>query len=200
MKRYLLWIGIGLLAVLVLTAAVVFTRPYTYHGSVIQQPYPAPDFTLPHGQDGQFSLSGQRGHVVLIFFGYTHCPDVCPTTLADYKQIHDRLGKDATRVEFVFITVDPERDTPEGTARYAAAFSPAFIGLSGNEQQLAPVWKDYGVYRKLVKSGDGADKGVYPVEHSSQTYLVAPDGNLFLTYSYGEPVDEILQDLRQLLK
>lgn len=200
MKRYLPWIGIGLLAVLVLTAAVVFTRPYAYHGSVIQQPYPAPDFTLPHGQDGQFRLSGQRGRVVLIFFGYTHCPDVCPTTLADYKQIYDRLGKDAGRVEFVFITVDPDRDTPEVTARYAAAFNPAFTGLSGDEQQLAPVWKAYGVYRKLVKPSDGADHGVYPVEHSSQTYLVAPDGNLFLTYSYGAPVDEILQDLRQLLK
>jgi protein SCO1/2 len=201
MKRYLPWIGIGVLAVLLLTAAVIFTRPYAYHGSVIQQPYPAPDFTLPHGQDGQFSLSGQRGRVVLIFFGYTHCPDVCPTTLATYKQIHDRLGKDAERVAFVFITVDPARDTPEVVARYAAAFNPAFTGLSGDEQQLASVWKDYGVYHKIVTPSNGSsDRGVYTVEHSSQTYLVAPDGSLFLTYSYGAPVDDILQDLRQLLK
>lgn len=206
MKRYILWIGIGLLAVLLLTAAVIFTRPYAYHGSVIQQPYPAPDFTLPHGQDGQFSLAGQRGRVVLIFFGFTHCPDVCPTTLASFKQVAQRLGEDAQRVEFVFITVDPDRDTPEVTARYAAGFDPSFTGLSGDEQQLAPVWKAYGVYRKIVKPASdtfgqgGANHGVYSVDHSSQAYLVAPDGNLYLTYSHGTPIDEILQDVRQLLK
>lgn len=210
MKRYILGISAVLLAALLISAAFTFTRPYTYHGSLIEPPYAAPDFTLP-GKDGAFHLADQSDRVVLVFFGFTHCHDVCPTTLASYNQIHDRLGADADRVKFVFITVDPDRDTPEVTGRYAAGFNPSFIGLSGTEQELAPVWKDYGVYRKIVKDSAGATMAnhgqtsgghdmSYKVEHSSQTYLIDPSGNLRLTYSYGAPIDDILQDIRYLLK
>ena len=83
------------------------------------------------GAARQFHLAGQRGRVVLLFFGFTSCPDVCPTTLSDFKQVRQRLGKDADRVSFVFITVDPDRDTPERMAKYASGFDPSFIGLSG---------------------------------------------------------------------
>jgi protein SCO1/2 len=197
MRRYAIWIGLGLLAGLLLVAAVTFTRPYTFRGSAIQQPYQAPDFTLSDGEGVPFQLSAQRGHLVLIFFGYTSCPDVCPTTMDDFKQIRQRLGQDASRVEFVFITVDPTRDTPQVASQYAARFDPTFVGLSGTEQQLDPVWKAYGVYRKLDKANPNDTS--YAVEHSTQVYLVDGSGNLRLTYSYGTPTDDILQDIRHLL-
>lgn len=198
MRRYFLWIGLALVLGLLLIAAVAANRPYTYRGSVIQPPFPAPDFTLPNGQGGQFSLSGQRDHLVLVFFGYTHCTDVCPTTLANFKQIRQRLGKDADRVQFVFITVDPDRDTPQVSSQYATRFDPTFVGLSGTPQQLEPVWKAYGVYRQLDKTSPTDTN--YPVEHSTQVYLVDASGNLRLTYAYGASIDDILSDVRYLLK
>ncbi len=200
MRRYAIWIGLGVLAALLVVAAVTVTRPYNFHGSVIQQPFQAPDFSLAGAKPSgaPFKLSAQRGQVVLIFFGYTHCPDVCPTTMADFEQIHQRLGKDAGRVKFVFITVDPGRDTPQVVSQYAARFDPAFVGLSGTEQQLAPVWKAYGVYHQIDKKSPTDTN--YNVEHSTQVYLVDPSGNLRLTYSYGTPVDDILQDVRHLLR
>ncbi len=198
MRRYLLFTGLGLLVVLVVAAAVTLNRPYTFRGSLIQPPFPAPDFTLPGGGNAPFHLADQRGRVVLIFFGYTHCPDVCPITMASFEQISQRLGKDASRVDFVFITVDPGRDTIQVSSRYAEGFNASFIGLSGTEQQLTPVWKAYGVYRKLDKTGPTDTN--YAVEHSSQVYLIDPSGSLRLTYAYGTPVDDMLQDIRYLLK
>lgn len=196
-RRLLLWIGLGVLIVLLATAAVTLTRPYVFHGSVIQDTYPAPEFSLTDGKGGQFDLAQQRGKVVLVFFGFTNCPDVCPTTMADFEQIRQRLGKDADKVEFVFITVDPDRDTQQVAAQYAARFDPAFYGLSGTEQQLDPVWKAYGVYRKLDKKSPTDTS--YNVDHSSQVYAIDPSGNLRLTFSYGTSVDDMLQDVRHLI-
>jgi protein SCO1/2 len=198
MRRTMLWISLGLLAGFLLAAGMSLGRPYELRGSTIQQPFAAPDFSLPGGRGGQFRLSDQQGRLVLVFFGYTSCPDVCPTTLADMKQIRQHLGDDAKDVEFVFITVDPERDLPEKVHQYVTAFDPAFVGLSGAEEQLAPVWKAYGVYHQSNKESPQDQQ--YEVEHSSQVYLVDRAGNLRLTYAFGTPVDDILQDLRYLLK
>lgn len=198
MRREIFWIGLGLLAGFLLAVGVSLSRPYEYRGSTIQQPYAAPDFILPHGSDGQFQLADQRGRLVLVFFGYTSCPDVCPTTLADMKQIRQRLGEDAGEVEFVFITVDPDRDVPDKVRQYVSAFDAAFVGLSGTPEQLEPVWKAYGVYHKANK--EGTDDQRYEVEHSSQVYLIDQGGNLRLTYAFGTPVDDLLQDIRHLLK
>jgi protein SCO1 len=195
MRKEYLFVGLGL--VLGLAAVMIFalTRPYHFRGSLIDPPFPAPDFTLP-SQKGDFTLSSQRGSLVLIFFGYTNCPDVCPATLSEMKEISQRLGKDAGRVKFVFITVDPGRDSVERTGQYVSNFSPDFYGLSGSEAQLDPVWKAYGVYRSL---GDTSQSN-YPVEHSAQQYLIDSSGNLRLTYSFGTPVDDILSDARYLIK
>jgi protein SCO1 len=197
-RSYLLWSGLALLVLVLVTAAVTLTRPYIFHGSVIQDTYQAPDFSLPDGRGTEFHLAEQRGKVVLIFFGFTNCPDICPTTLADFKQVYQRLGKDADKVDFVYITVDPDRDTPQEIADYAARFEPSFYGLSGTEQQLKPVWKSYGVYRKLDKQSPTDTS--YEVEHSTQVYAIDPSGNLRLTFAYGTPVDDILQDVRHLIK
>lgn len=198
MRRVLLWMGVGIAAGLLLAAAVWYSRPYTLHGSVIQQAYAAPDFSAVNGQGGDFQLSAQKGKVTLLFFGYTYCPDVCPSTLTDFKQVRKNLGSDASRVNFVFITVDPDRDTPERMAQYVSGFDPAFIGLSGSEVQLTPVWKAYGVYRKLDKASP--TDAHYPVEHSTQTYVIDKAGMMRETYAYGTPVEDILQDVRYLLR
>lgn len=198
MKRNLILAGVGLALGLGLMAAFFFLRPYQYHGSLIQEDYAAPDFALPDGDGGEFRLSEQRGDLVLIFFGYTYCPDVCPTTLSAMRQLHRALGRNAEQVKVVFITVDPERDTPAKAAEYARYFNPAFYGLSGDSEQLAGVWKDYGVFYQLNK--DSPDDETYTVDHSSQVYLIDQGGNLRLTYSFGTPVEQILEDVRHLLR
>lgn len=198
MRRNWIWIGLGVAVGLMVMGAVFLTRPYTYHGSLIQEDYPAPDFVLTEGESGDFRLSDQRGDLVLIFFGYTYCPDVCPTTLSAMKQLYNALDRDAERVQVVFITVDPERDTPAKVTEYARYFSSAFHGLSGTTEQLSPVWEDYGVYFQLNK--DGPDDDNYTVDHSSQVYLIDKGGNLRLTYSFGTPAEQILADVRHLLR
>jgi protein SCO1 len=198
MFRNLLWIGLGLLLGLLGVAGFLYFRPHSFHGSLIQEEYAAPDFQLPDGIGGEFRLAEQRGDLVMIFFGYTYCPDVCPATLSELKQVRRALGRDAERVQVVFITVDPARDTPERVAQYARGFDPTFHGLSGSEEQLAPVWKDYAVY--FQRNLAGADDTRYTVDHTSHVYLVDAAGNLRLTYSFGTPVEQIFEDVRYLLR
>ncbi|HEX9017648.1 MAG TPA: SCO family protein [Anaerolineaceae bacterium] len=198
MRRSMIWVGLAILLTVLAVTAYAVSRPYVFHGSTIQQPYAAPDITLADGRGGQFHLADERGSLVFVFFGFTHCPDVCPTTMAMMKQIHDRLGKDASRVQVVFVTVDPDRDTQDQANKYATGFDPAFYGLSGSEAQLDPIWSAYGVYRKLDKSSPTDTN--YDVEHSTQLYLIDENGNLRLTFPYGTPVDQVLQDVRYLLK
>lgn len=195
--RNLLLAGIGVALGLALVGLIVLARPYTYRGSLIEPPVPAADFTLTSSSGEPFHLSDQRGKVVLMFFGYTTCPDVCPATLGEMKTVRNRLGDQAEGMQFVFITVDPQRDTPEKIGQYAAAFDPTFIGLSGSEAELEPVWASYGVYRAISETGSAAG---YLVDHSARTYLIDQDGNLRLTFVFGTPVDDILSDVRHVLK
>ena len=198
MRRNIVLGIIGLILGLGLVAVMFLMRPYQMRGSVIEQDYAAPDFALADAQASIFQLSDQRGKLVMIFFGYTYCPDVCPTTLSELKQVRKRLGSRADDVQVVFISVDPERDTPEQTANYAARFDPTFKGLSGSEAALDPVWKAYGVYHKTNKASP--DDKYYEVEHSGQVYVIDKAGNLRVTYAFGTPVDDILQDAKYLLK
>jgi protein SCO1/2 len=169
----------------------------TFHGTTLE-PSAAPDFELTSHAGATYQLSDRSGRVVLLFFGYTYCPDVCPTTLAEFNRIHELLGADADRVDFVFVTVDPDRDTPARLAQHLAVFNPAFIGLTGDEATLTRVWKDYGVYR--AKSESETQGGDYLMDHTSATYLVDTGGNLRLVYSFGTPAEDIAADIRQLLR
>ena len=192
-----LW-GLGLAAVLMIGAAGlwVLTQSYSFHGSVIDKPMRAPDFTLT-AQDGKpFQLAPQKGNLVVIFFGYASCPDVCPTTLSEFKKTRARLSRENNHVKFVFITVDPERDTQQKLRDYINAFDPSFIGLTGTMVELEPVWKAYGVYREKQPSDNPT---AYSVDHSSRVYVVDASGNLRLTYSFGEPAEEMAQDLNYLI-
>jgi protein SCO1/2 len=188
---------VGALVVMLLVWAAAFARPYALHGSEIVPPMPAPPVQLTRADRSTFDLADLQGRIALIFFGYTSCPDICPTTLADMKRIKAGLGAQAETVDFVFISVDPQRDTPERIQNYISGFDPAFIGLSGSEEQLTPVWKGYGVYRQVQ---EGASALGYLVDHSTRSYLIDVSGNLRLTYAYGTPVEDVVRDIRFLLK
>ncbi|HSJ58529.1 MAG TPA: SCO family protein, partial [Anaerolineae bacterium] len=119
-------------------------------GSVMQEPVDVPDFELVDQAGAPWRLSDHRGDVVLLFFGYTSCPDVCPTTLATWRSVHEQLGDEAQRVRFVFVTVDPERDTPEHLGRHVNVFNPDFVGLTGDPNDLAAVYDIFDVYYEKV--------------------------------------------------
>lgn len=203
MLRALILAGVGLLVGLGLVAGFTLNRPYTFRGSVIDPAVPAADFTLADAKGESFILSDQKGSLVLVFFGYTTCPDVCPATLGEMREIRrrlqadSRLSKQAESIRYVFITVDPQRDTPERMGSYVAAFDPTFIGLTGSEEELGPVWKSYGVYRAINETTSAAG---YLVDHTARVYLIDQAGNLRLTYAFGTPIDDMLQDVRYLLK
>lgn len=195
--KRLAFFALGGLIILAIAATVWMRRPYPFHGRLVQPPKPAPDFTLTDQNGRDFRLSDQRGQIVLLFFGYTTCPDVCPTTLARFRQVQRSLGPAAAQVRFVFVTVDPERDTPARLGYYVETFDPDFIGLTGDHATLARVWESYGVYAERQEVPGSA--GGYLMAHSSWTYLVDQDGNLRLIYPYEATEEDITQDVLHLL-
>jgi protein SCO1/2 len=136
-----------------------------------------------------------RGKAVVLFFGFTHCPDVCPTTLADTAQALKALGGDAERVQVLMVTVDPERDTPEALAKYVTAFDPRFLGLRGDLAATQRTAKEFKVYFEKRKSGDG-----YSVDHSGQSYVIDRSGRLRLLVRPDRLEADLADDLRTLLR
>ena len=185
--------------ILVFTALLAGCATYQFQGSTYLEPKAAPAIE-GIGQDGApFVLSEQTGKIVLVFFGYTYCPDVCPTTLAEFKQVKSALGKYADDVEFVFVSVDPERDTPERLAEYVHAFDPDFHGVYIAPEQLPAVLNQYGAVAKIQPAASG-DPSAYTIDHTARTYLVDPRGRLYLSYAFGTPVEDILSDIGELLR
>lgn len=171
-------------------------RGQTLQGSVIEPSPPAVDFELQQADGTPYRLSARKGRVALIFFGYANCPDFCPATLAEYQTIFNNLGEQAGQVDFVFITIDPERDSPEQIDAYVRAFNPAFIGLSGTLEELQPVWEGYWVVREKQEVESEAG---YLMAHSTRIYVVDKQGHLRLTFPYGFSVGSMTSDLRLLL-
>jgi len=199
MNKREMWVGLGLVILLGVVAVVTFTfqKADNFRGTLYDPALPAPEFSLTRANGQEFRLGAQKSKLVYIFFGYTSCPDVCPTTLAEMRQVRETVGDKADQVEVVFVTVDPDRDTPEKVQEYATLFDPSFVGLSGSMEELEKIWNDYGVYRQIEASTSSTD---YPVTHSSRLYLIDQDGNLRLSYAFGTPPDDIAQDLDLLLK
>lgn len=156
----------------------------------------ARDFKLTDHNGQVRTLADFKGKVVAIFFGYTHCPDVCPTTLSDFAQALKQLGPLANQVQVIFVTVDPQRDTPALLKQYVPAFDPSFLGMYTDETALAVLAKEYKlVYQKTsVKAADD-----YLIDHSAGTYVYDANGRLRLLVSYGSIPDAIAQDLKTLL-
>ncbi len=200
MDKRTIRVGFGALALVALVAAAVFlsARPADFRGTSYAEPYPvAPAITLTRADGQPFRLSDQRGKIVLLFFGYTSCPDVCPTTLAELKLVMDELGDAAASVQVVFISVDPERDTQEKIQKYVEHFNPGFLGLTGSMDELQVVWDDYGVYRSVNPSASALG---YIVDHTARITLIDGDGNLRLSYGFQTPVEDIVHDIKLLLK
>lgn len=142
-------------------------------------------------------LEDFRGKAVVIFFGFTHCPDVCPTTLADMAQVVRQLGPEAERVQVLFVTVDPERDTQEALAKYVPAFDPRFLGLRGSLDATRAVAKEFKVY---FEKRPGETPGAYSVDHSAQSYVIDPQGRLRLFVRHERIAEDLAPDLRTLLR
>ena len=155
------------------------------------------DFQLFDFNGTQRQLADFRGKVVAVFFGYTHCPDVCPTTLSELASARKKLGADAGKVQVLFITADPERDTPDVLKQYVTAFDPTFLALRGTPEQTAKVAKAFKV---IIQKNAGADANNYGVDHSSGTYVYDTTGRLRLYMSYGQSAELFAHDIAQLLK
>ncbi len=155
------------------------------------------DFALTDPAGKPRSLADYRGKAVVIFFGYTQCPDVCPTTLAALADAMKQLGPEAARVQVLFVTVDPERDTPELLAQYVPAFDPRFVGLRGDAAATERVAKEFKV---IYQKQPGSTPETYTVDHSTGTYIFDPQGRLRLYVSHGAGPDAIAHDLHELLR
>lgn len=150
------------------------------------------------GQDGRpRSLADFRGKLVVLFFGYTHCPDICPTTLADVAAVMKSLGKDAARVQVLFVTLDPERDTPDVLSKYVPAFDPAFLGLYGDAAATQRAAKEFRIF---YEKRPGSAPGAYTVDHSAQCYVIDGQGRLRLLVRQDRIAQDLADDLRTLLK
>ena len=142
------------------------------------------------------SLDEFRGQVVMLFFGFTHCPDICPTTLLKARDVRKALGAQGSKLQVLFVTVDPERDTPEVMARYVAAFDPSFIGLRGDEAETRRATREFKVFHQKVPNRDGSS---YTVDHTAASYIIDAQGQLRLFVRHAQPVEEITADLKALL-
>jgi protein SCO1/2 len=142
------------------------------------------------------SLADFRGKVVVVAFGFTHCPDVCPTTLSDFASALKRLGAERDRVQVLFVTVDPARDTQQLLREYVPAFDPTFLGLRGDAAATEKVTRDFKVYAHKREGKGGAD---YTVDHTAQSFVFDPQGRVRLVLGYGVEAEKIASDLRLLL-
>jgi protein SCO1/2 len=154
-------------------------------------------FTLQNGDAKTVTDRDFRGKYMLVYFGYTYCPDVCPTTLNAVADALDRIGPKADKLNTVFITVDPKRDSPPVVKQYAAAFSPRITGLTGSAEEIAKVAKEYRVYYAEHRTGPGPNE--YSMDHSSILYLMGPDGSFISPLRADQSGEEMAKVLARLL-
>lgn len=189
---------LALAAILILgLSACRLGESYEFKGGVLEPAKAAPPLDLTDQFGQPFSLTTAPPKVRLVYFGYTTCPDFCPTTLTDFMSVKAELGDDADRVEFILVTVDPERDTTERLKEYLAFFDPAFIGLRGDAAQTETAKQGYGVFAQRVEQPESATG--YLVDHTSLIYVLDEAGDLRLTFGYGSDPADITADVRHLL-
>ena len=201
MNKRIILVGLASFILIGAVAAGVFlfSKPASFRGTFFDEPYPvAPEIELVHANGNSFRMSEMRGKVVLLFFGYTSCPDICPTTMAELKQALEKLGaENAQQVQVLFVTVDPQRDTPQRVQEYVDHFNRDFVGLSGTESELAKVWQNYGVFRENVESASAAG---YLVNHTARVTLIDQAGNMRVSFAFDTPVEDIVHDLKLFLR
>lgn len=190
---------VRLLAAVLVALAVAACGPASpkFKGSDVTGAGFGRDFRLTDQNGKTRTLADFRGKAVVIFFGYTQCPDFCPTTLSELAAAMKELGADAGRVQVLFVTVDPERDTREVLAHYVPAFDPSFLGLYGDAAATAEVAKEFKI---IYQKQPGREPGSYTLDHSAGTYIFDPEGRLRVYETYGPGPDVYAHDLREVLK
>ena len=156
------------------------------------------DFTLTDHNSQPFKLEQLRGKLVMVFFGYTYCPDICPTELATMAKLLKQLGNDSDKVSALFISVDPERDTPEKLKNYVPFFSPHLVGLTGTQDEIDKVTKAYRIQTKIHSKKENSD--YYLVDHSANLYVIGEQGKLIHIIPFGLPAEHILNVLKTEIK
>jgi len=168
--------------------------PSPFHASDVTAKFTQVTFHLTDQHGQARTLADFHGKVVVLFFGYTHCPDVCPTTLADLAQVMRLLNKDADKVQVLFITLDPERDKPDMLANYVAMFNPTFLALNGDLQATSQAARAFNVTFQKQPTSSG-----YSLDHSDGSYLIDPKGRVRLLAAYAQPSALMVDDIRLLL-
>ena len=166
-----------------------------FRGIAVDPPREMPTFAFTRADGSTFRTSPEPGRPMVLFFGYTHCPDVCPTTLADWKRVRATLGDEAKAVRFVFVTVDPDRDTPAVAERYARMYDVSFEGVSGDAITTSRMMDAFGV---AAAREPGTNATGYLVSHSSQVFLVDSHGKLVALYPFGTKWEALAADLERL--
>lgn len=200
MNRKLISIGGAILLLIIVGVlfSILVAKPPAFRGTLYAEPFPpASEIELQKADGSTFKLSEQKDKVTLLFFGYTSCPDFCPTTLAEMKQVLDGLGDDADKAQVVYITVDPEKDTSEKMQEYANRFHSSIVGLGGSQEELQTIWTGYGIFRAETDTETALGK---IIDHTVRLYLIDLDGNLRLSYAYGTPYQDVLHDVQLLIK
>ena len=172
------------------------TRPHAYYGDAVQPPQPTQGFTL-QSASGPVSLDDFKGKYVLLYYGYTNCPEICPTTMNTIARAYGLLGGLAGQLQTVMVSVDPARDTPEKLAEYVSVFDPTFVGVTGSKDQIDALTQANGIYYKIDPEGKGGSD--YEVDHTASLQVLDPAGRLVLLIPYGNTAEQIADDLAYLL-
>ena len=189
-----LLVGVALLA-LVLTGCG--GSAYSFQGGVLEPESPASPIQLTDQHGNPFSLADQQGKIVFLYFGYTTCPDACPTTLSDWIEVKRLLGDRADKVEFVMVTVDPERDTNSVLKAYVDNFNAGFVGLRGSAEQTQQASREFKVFFGKVP---GKTESSYTIDHTAGAYIFDPQGRIRLFSRYGAGPKALEEDIRALLR
>lgn len=196
--RLILWAGAFLLILIIAAVIGWFNLPPQLHGIQLQSPRVAEDFTLPTSTGETMSLSDFRGKYVVLFFGYTYCPDVCPMTLNDLQQMVKELGPQrAEKVQVIMVSVDPERDTPEQLATYLGAFNPSFIGMTGTVEEIQPVASQFGIF---FERSEGSQNTNYLVDHTAAVTVIDPEGYVRMIFTNDVTGAEMASDVAYLMR
>ncbi len=170
--------------------------PQPTHGILLQSPQPLENFTLTNTDGQRVQLADLRGKHLLFFFGYTFCPDVCPTTIAELREAVQALGSDGEQVQVIMVSVDPERDTPQRLKQYTSAFNASFMGLTGTEDELAAVASTFGIF---FQKHEGSAATGYLVDHTATVIVVDPEAYVRMIFPFGTSGEAMAADLRPLL-
>jgi len=189
----------SLVTAIAIAAVVVTMHPWSEMDDTQSPAAIGGPFTLTDQDGNRVTEAMLEGHLNVIYFGYTYCPDVCPTSLQDIATALDLMGTDADEVQPILITVDPERDTVEVLKDYVAWFHPALIGLTGTPEEIQAVMAAYKVYAAKAPQEDDATGENYLMDHSSVTYVMSPDGTFLTHINYGTPPEEIAAALKDQL-